>query len=1839
MTEVGAAPQVLSASEHNRTAVKQIIQCVEDSTYCALLGPRFCGKTELLRFVQTQLARDPMRVCIYVNLHEVEASTQAGFFTSLANITAQRIVERCECELPTLAANVASSATFRNFLIDGVAPLKRNLVLMIDHLEGVPSDLVQALLTSLRAAYMEQQPDGHRLVAVVCGALSLATLAVGETSPFRGIARRVFVGDLTEGESATLIARHVASHRIRVSQAARAWLLRATQGDPQLIARICQKLIQIADGSPSQRLTVHATKQVVHDFICDEAPRYSPLREAIQLIEEDPDLLHCALLLLGRDSPVPKRELHLPLSPDLDPLYLTGVVREVHGDSYQVRNGIYRQFLAQHFDPGRVGHLLTMAGRWDSAIDYLETSISGGNDQFRSDLLAATINSIYACEDLERAAYYLKRGLSATFGVKRACIWHISERGDFLSLIEQVGSETHGTPPLSQTISVGEDRLEARAYREKLFLRGQEDDKHVKRAMPLFISGRKPIGVVTICDDQGGDELVGRHERDLQLVGYLSQAARAIQEVNTRQHQREEERRQRQLAETLREISGIIGRSLNLEQVLEQILEQMARVLSFNTASIQLVTPDSSALRIIASRGFDDPAKVEELLFPLDDAYPNVRVWRAKAPQRYFDVRELFPHFAEPKYQASRVRSWLGAPLLAGDNVIGVITLDSFTPDFYTPEHEKLALVFAGQAAIAIENARLFEAEFRQREVAEMLRDLVVTVNSTLDLGQILNTAVQRLQALHHATACSVSFLEKDGKTFLFRATTDPGLDVSRRLTFPADGSIAGRAIREHKVQIVNNLDEGVEHRAAIARRTDVVVHSMLTAPLFSNDKPLGVIQVLNASTNAFTEADGTLLATTAALIETAVARAQAYTQAVQLAEENADLFVQAEQRAKQLTVLHDLDRAVAVSLRHIADVYHALACHAPRLLACDYLSITLLDGEQMRVTYVAGEDQTLPPVGAVLPIKTSAVARVVAQNQPLVRHNIAADARFFEDDQLVAKGIQSGMIIPLQVKGQVIGTWNIYSKQVGAYGPNDLEIGQSMADQVAMAIENTRLYEQLGDRARVLEGLLAGSRTLTERIADRPRVVLDKIAEIACKMMNAPCAVVYPYRADTKSYDARNVGRYGLRKPNRFFPKDRIREYGVSLTANIIKRGRRIVENVNIDLDQELKHARFIQREEILAFIGEPLKVGAEPVGALFVSYRAPHSFSDDEKKTIEILGNHAAIAILNARLYQQTSEALQKRIKEMETVQEIDDAITSTLDLREILEMILDRALQLTGASHGTVKLIAGEDGQWLELVAERGASLVSTGERLKLGEGVTGKAAQEGRTYRIPDIRSLEWAHIYRAYIPGMRSELAVPMRFEKQVVGVINIESANTDAFNEDDEHLLEGLAKQAAIAIRNARLYEATRRQSEHWQALCEATKAITASFAAERRLSLDRIAKQAVERITGVEGPKAVWGAILLYDEANNELQFESVYPPTILPDFDAGPHARWSLDKDKAPNGRIGITGRTILEKRQQRVKDVLTDPDYLEFMATTRSELDIPLLDGDKIIGVLSVESDQVGAFDEYDEQALEGLAELAVIAAKNAEQAEQLSRTKAVAVMGAWGADVVHDINREVGAIRRSSFLLQQRSDLAPEVKKQLANIDRYAEALALPQLPVQPLEPGHALELPDAPLLDNVVQAEVERLQPAYPSVSWHCDLQCPGVRAAMHEQWLRRVLRHLIHNAVKAIPPGRETPLVSIRTTVADAMTEIELEDNGKGVRPEIKSMLFQRPIPHEDGRQGQGLLLVGFLVEQHGGEAKLVWSRTGEGSCFAFSIPLARSAGDCSKRDSNIGQPMGEANE
>ena len=1111
-------------------------------------------------------------------------------------------------------------------------------------------------------------------------------------------------------------------------------------------------------------------------------------------------------------------------------------------------------------------------------------------------------------------------------------------------------------------------------------------------------------------------------------------------------------------------------------------------------------------------------------------------------------------------------------------------------------DREELAILI--QSIVEMRQTRVdLERTSREKAWLESLLEVSQSITSTLELDKVLQLILDEMKGVVTYDSASIQRITDSGLQIIaYQGFHDPDQVI---------GNIFNLSARNPNYRVWQSKQPLIVDDMQTSYRTRHV-RGWLGVPLIYHSEAIGII-TLDSRTPGFYDKDDARVA-------------MIFANQAAIAMENARLFSETERQLDELDKLH---RASALMTSRLAldQVLQEVVALASDVAGSDDTSLALVD-DRGDLFYSVEERsdifKDIPPLHKrARPSGTT--RQVIRSGEPAAFHQVNPDQN--HNPYLLKADVASYVGLPLKTRDRVVGVLFVHSRTPGVFGDR-IPLLTTFANQAAIAIENARLHQQTQDRAQALHRLLEIGQQIT-RVTDRPREVLEKITQKACQVTDADCAVIYPYIARRKVYDKDIVASFGLH--HEFAPSDKPREQGKSVTARIIKEpsGMCIVSDVAKDTGRAsqgktLRESKFVAREGIQAFAAVRLDFGPEPVGVLFVNFRKPHNFTQDELEIIRLLANQAAVAISNARLYGRTSQRLEQKVAELHTVGEINQLITSTLDLDEVLSLILNKAVELAHVQNGLLQLVDDETGELVIQLQQDPHQGPSKQPRLKLGEGITGKAAHEKRSIIVYDVLQQPWQGIYREYWTDTRSELAVPLLIGESCIGVLNLEHPEPGYFSEDEREIIEGLAAQAAIAIENARLYDALKRRSEHLRALHEASKAIATGFAVERIHVLDHIAEQAVERITGVKGPKAVSATILLYDEAAHELRLESVYPPDMFSQFEARLGGGIPLDRDSAPTARTGIVGRTFWEGNAQRVKDVRADPDYLEVDPRTRSELDVPLLDSNRTIGILSVESDQTGAFDEDDEQALQGLADLAEIAIKNAEQLERLKRTDTVALMGAWGADVAHDVNREVGAIRRAVYMLQLRSDVPDGVKERLGDIDHSAGLLALPELPVQAPKPGQVVEFQNAPLLDWVVLAEVQSHQAVYPSVVLQFEENCPQIRVAIHEMWLRRLVRHLIRNSVRATPPKEKTLQVTVRTLAQGSIAEVQVEDTGKGVRPEIEPLLFRQPIPHADGRLGRGLLLVRFLAEQHGGYAKLVRSQPGAGACFAIGIPQAQ---------------------
>ena len=329
-----------------------------------------------------------------------------------------------------------------------------------------------------------------------------------------------------------------------------------------------------------------------------------------------------------------------------------------------------------------------------------------------------------------------------------------------------------------------------------------------------------------------------------------------------------------------------------------------------------------------------------------------------------------------------------------------------------------------------------------------------------------------------------------------------------------------------------------------------------------------------------------------------------------------------------------------------------------------------------------------------------------------------------------------------------------------------------------------------------------------------------------------------------------------------------------------------------------------------------------------------------------------------------------LQSRIEPL--LLEVADVVNTTLDLDTTLRRVAELVRKVIDYEIFGI-LLLNEKTQELYFRFSVGHSHeVADRLRIKVGEGVTGVAAQKAEAILVNDVAN---DPRYISAVPNVRSEIAVPLIVKNRVIGVIDIESPQPDHFTEDHKRLLTLIASRMAVGIENARLYTRITRQAKTLLLLNEIARELTSI------LNLDEVLKRVGELLSRLIDFQMF--SILLVDSAGEKLQHRFSLR------FQENIHL-----KNDIPLG-MGIVGHAAEQRQAVLVRDVKKDSRYIETNPETRSELAVPLIYKDKVIGVLDLEHTKRGFFTDDHQRTIATLAAQIAIAIENARLYEEIAR----------------------------------------------------------------------------------------------------------------------------------------------------------------------------------------------------------------------------------------------------
>jgi GAF domain-containing protein len=422
-------------------------------------------------------------------------------------------------------------------------------------------------------------------------------------------------------------------------------------------------------------------------------------------------------------------------------------------------------------------------------------------------------------------------------------------------------------------------------------------------------------------------------------------------------------------------------------------------------------------------------------------------------------------------------------------------------------------------------------------------------------------------------------------------------------------------------------------------------------------------------------------------------------------------------------------------------------------------------------------------------------------------------------------------------------------------------------------------------------------------------------------------------------------------------------------------------------------------------SWMGAPMLVQNKPIGALILQDPERElAFDENDLKFFTTIAGQVAGVINNAHLLDES----QRRAVQLETAAEIARDISGSLNLDELLIKAVNLTRERFNFYHASVFLhdLPGEFAVIREATGEAGAQMKRAGYKIGIGsKSIVGYVSRNGEVLVINDTLK-DTTYYTNPLFPETRSEAAIPMKVGERILGVLDVQSTKPYAFSEDNLRSLQILSDQMAVAVVNTELFAETQEHLSQHRLLHHITTTVASGTTLEEALE------------SAVNGLQVTLGGdriiILLADREKKILEVKAAvgYAEDVtMHKFTVG----------------SGIIGWVALHRRPLRINDVSTDPRYVQISANTRSELSIPLVYRNELLGVLNVESEQVDAYTENDEEMLGTLGgSLAAIIA-NARLLEQIR-------MQAERERLIYDISSK---IRRStdiqSIMLTTASEL--------------------------------------------------------------------------------------------------------------------------------------------------------------------------------------------------------------
>ena len=884
----------------------------------------------------------------------------------------------------------------------------------------------------------------------------------------------------------------------------------------------------------------------------------------------------------------------------------------------------------------------------------------------------------------------------------------------------------------------------------------------------------------------------------------------------------------------------------------------------------------------------------------------------------------------------------------------------------------------AGVKRVAAHPAkRKLAATEQYRAITDILR---VITSSPGDAQPVFDAIVRRALRLVGGYSALVLRLS-DGMLHLVAhsSTSRSGDEALKRFyPQPAEGVfLHGRAIHSRRpfwVADTEKVPASMADVRSMARKRGY--RSLLVVPMLRDDVPIGSIGVSRRQAGEFSEQQ--------------IRTLEGFADQAVIAIENVRLFNETKEGLERQTATAEILRVIASSPSSTQPVFDAIAQSAQRLIGAHYANVTRLVGDELHLAAHTGSgaaaDESLRRLFPAKLTGQGALGRAVLSREPACITDVETDPAYSASFREGARerGYRSLLAVPMLRDGASIGAIAVTRRDPGPFTDHQINLLKTFADQAVIAIENVRLFNETKE---ALERQTATGEILSSISSsmDSAQPVFDTIVRNLRRLFGTAFAAVFLARDDKVDVAAADGEERFVTGARAAYPLSLDDEEMLAVRA--IRRGQvlRVCPIVG-NPQAPPKTERLARASGYDSIIVAPMMREGVAIGAIATARTAAVPFDDRQVSLMRSFADQAVIAIENARLFNETKEALEQQTATAEILKVISASPTAT---QPVFESIVNKCHALFQDSRVALWLIGDE-----QLLPQASTGYLPEPMPLDRESGI-GACVLQARTIHLPDLKAgaeeyprVKQLGLKHGYLSGMYA----PLLREGRGIGGISVLRRQAGAFSDKEVALLSTFADQAVIAIENARLFTETKEALEQQTAISEVLRVISSS-PADVQPVLQAVAERAA-RICDASDAR-----IMLVDGAQlrNTAGFGDVPIPT-------GPGEGFPLD-------RTSVAGRAVLDRAVVHIEDILAQPasefgrahDFAQ-RTGARTVLAMPLMREDRALGGIVLPRVEVRPFNDKQIQLLRTFADQAAIAIENVrlfnETKEALERQTATA-----------------------------------------------------------------------------------------------------------------------------------------------------------------------------------------------------------------------------------------------